>query len=306
MQGFLNPGVGTCVHMLNTAARHGDANLATDVFRVLSEREVAFDRHDYELLIEAYLNAGDLKAALSILPIMQSARRKIDHGSTRILFKYLRGSPERPAEAFQILRELQVSGNIVPTEAMNCVIESSFGVGNFEQGIEQYKALHEICKAGPNTDTFNAIFKGCKEHKRKDIAMFLVAEMLQMKVSPDPLTYDRLILVCLVVDGDCRDAIKYFDEMFARKWQTRFGTWLNLVNRMIDLQDGRLLDILAKGFEFGFLLPRDVRLRLSPGMLAEVEALYATKPVQEGSFRRSASYSYSKYATAQVQGSGGE
>src|ERR1051326_6521011 len=106
---YLIPNFGICLNVLNTAARHGDVHLATDVFRVLTERSSVFGEQDYELLLEAYLNAGDLKIALSILPVMHAARKKIDRNSTRILFKYLRENPDRPKEAFFLLLDLQKS-----------------------------------------------------------------------------------------------------------------------------------------------------------------------------------------------------
>src|SRR5690242_8658140 len=58
--GYLKPPSGTCLNVLSVASRHGDVQLATDVFRLLTERETIFTTHHYELLIATYLKANAL------------------------------------------------------------------------------------------------------------------------------------------------------------------------------------------------------------------------------------------------------
>src|SRR5438552_17341733 len=80
---FINPSDGICLNVLNTAARHGDFDLATEVFRVLGNRSVRFEMHHYEALLEAYTASGDIRSALMVLCVMEGAGIEPSEASTR-------------------------------------------------------------------------------------------------------------------------------------------------------------------------------------------------------------------------------
>lgn len=251
---YLNPPSGICLNVLMTAARHGDARLATDVFRVLGNRKTKFELHQYETLVEAYVGSGNVETAMTILCIMKATGIEPEEGSTRPLYLYFRQDPERPKAAFDILRELHQAGRAVPTTAINSIIEASIHLDDLPQAIDQYKQLHTFCPDGPNTATFNALFRGCNTAHRKDLAMFLASEMLALNVKPDVLTYDRLLLVCLDQD-DYEDAFSYYEEMKGRGWVPRQGTLVAMVKKCAERGDERAFevyqDILGKSMETG-------------------------------------------------------
>jgi pentatricopeptide repeat protein len=252
---YLKPATGTCLAVLAVAARHGDVSLATDVFRVLTERETAFTTHHYELLITTYLNANDLTAALSIIPIMVGANLRVHAGTCQPLFWYLHkekeGQSSQPMAAFNILQGLEASGRKVPTAAINACIQASIALDRFEEAIEIYKALHTVSHAGPDTQTFNILFRGCHMNNRKELAMFFANEMIQLGLRPDRLTYDRLICVCLQA-GDLEDALLYYQEMRSLKvrrgsmqfMKPRRGTWELLIGRCVTAGDIRAVALL--------------------------------------------------------------
>ena len=251
---YLNPPSGVCLNILLTAARYGDAHLATDVFRILGNRKTKFKLHHYETLLEAYVGSGNITTALTILCIMKAFGLEPEDGSTRSLFQHMRQDSKRPEEAFQILRELHEAGRVIPTSAVNCVVEASVHLQNLSQAIEHYKQLHTLCPDGPNTATFNILFRGCRTARRKDLAMFFASEMLALNVNPDALTYDRLLLVCLDQD-DYDDAFKYFNEMLQRGWIPRQGTLVAMVKKCAQTGDERAFEIYrelqAGGLETG-------------------------------------------------------
>ncbi|OCL03225.1 hypothetical protein AOQ84DRAFT_348060 [Glonium stellatum] len=240
---YLQPSSGLCLNVLNTAARHGDAHLATDVFRVLTNRNTIFDHQHYEMLLEAYINAGDIKTALSVLIIMQDAGVKPDDGTTSPILRHLQQDPERPMEAFTILQAFEQAGMKIPIAAVNCTIQAAVAVQDLEQAIEFYKALHVVSPAGPNTATFNILFRGCSKMGRKELAMFLAAEMIQLKVPPDSITYDRLILVC-VGGHDIDDAFQYYEEMRDQGFIPRGGTFTSLVKACVQAGDSRAEEVI--------------------------------------------------------------
>ena len=104
--------------MLNAAARKGDVQLATDVFRVLTKRATTFESHHYELLIEAYIKADDLKTALAIFCIMNNAGMVPTQSATSAISQWLRTTPEGPQMALKVLDEMK-ENRAIPTEAFN-------------------------------------------------------------------------------------------------------------------------------------------------------------------------------------------
>ncbi|KAF2870774.1 hypothetical protein BDV95DRAFT_607907 [Massariosphaeria phaeospora] len=241
--GYIKPATGTCLHVLTQASRQGDIKLATDVFRVLTERETVFDSHHYEMLIEAYLNVNDLQAALSVAVIVQESYFKVDEATFHPLFLYLKTNEDRPMEAFTILQNFEATKRRVPTAAVNACIQASVFLDRFEEAIEMYKALHTVSKAGPNTTTFNILFQGCRKVRRKELAMFLANEMLQLNLKPDSLSYDRLILLCCSSD-DLQDAFLYYEEMRDQGFEPRKNTWESLMMKAWAAGDARAVVVL--------------------------------------------------------------
>ncbi|KAF2502840.1 hypothetical protein BU16DRAFT_498694 [Lophium mytilinum] len=241
---YFIPSSGICSNVLNTAARNGDAHLATDVFRVMSNRKTIFSQLDYEMLLEAYITAGDLKTALTVLVVMEEAGVKADLNTANPLVAYLRQDSTRPMEAFNLLEEFAQSQRKVPTAAVNAIIQTCVAIPDLEQAIEVYKALHTISSKGPDAETFNTLFQGCRTAKRKELAMFLAAEMLQLNIRPNLLTYDRLILVCTEC-GDLDDAFRYYYEMRDQGWHPRDGSFSLLIQSCARSKDERAYEVLA-------------------------------------------------------------
>ncbi|KAI9824410.1 MAG: hypothetical protein M1832_001945 [Thelocarpon impressellum] len=256
--GYLNPPDGICANVLTTAARHADASLASDVFRVLGNRSTRFELSHYESLIEAHLGGNDVKTALAIFSIMPTAGCIPSESSTRALVRFLRIHPSRPLQALEHLKGLHASGRHVPTAAVNAIIEAAVAQGDLAAGLDHYKMLHTVCTDGPDTATFNLLLRGCSSgrsqassssDKGKATALFLYAEMCALGVRPDALTYDRLVLACLTDEAhDCADAFRYVTEMrgCGRGYKLRPGTRAALVRRAVEVRDDRVWDFLAE------------------------------------------------------------
>ncbi|KAL1796009.1 hypothetical protein ACET3X_006233 [Alternaria dauci] len=264
--GYLKPATGACLSVLNLASRHGDVPLATDVFRVLTERGTTLSTHHYELLISAYLNANELQSALSVILIMVDVNLKVSPGTCDPLYWYLStGTPDeesRPMQAFRHLQDFEAAGRKVPTAAVNACIQASIARKRLDEAIDIYKALHTVSHAGPNTGTFNILFRGCHLEGRKELAMFLANEMVKLGLRPSRLTYDRLILVCLTA-GDLEDAILYYEEMVSTgatagkrgPLKPRRNTWEALINKCVQKGDERAVALL-KDYKDGVEEPR--------------------------------------------------
>lgn len=289
--GYLKPPTGTCLSVLSLASRHGDIALATDVFRVLTTRETIFTTHHYELLIATYLAASALSDALNVILIMTDANLKVDSGTCHPLFAYLRNAPPPPPQkiidehgeekeeqlstplhAFTLLQSFEAQGRKVPTAAVNACIQASIALGSLPEALDMYKALHTVAYNGPNTETFNILFRGCAQASRKDLAMFLANEMIAINRKPDRITYDRLIMVC-ERSGDLDDAMNYFEEMRAGGMRPRRGTYERLMNALVDKDDQRCVSLLRDYKESGEMVSqveRRVRMKfVVPGETEE-------------------------------------
>ncbi|KAI4095790.1 MAG: hypothetical protein LQ339_007153 [Xanthoria mediterranea] len=244
---YLNPSSGVCLNVLETAARHGDFRLAADVIRVLGNRGQGLKLYHYETLIEACV-PSELRTAFTLLALMTTTGVPPRASSTRPIFLHLRQSAQLPDAALSMLRQVAKQQRAMPAEAVNVIIEAYLYHGHFEQALDAYKTLHTICGSGPVTSTFNTLFRGCRS--RKETAMFLASEMVALKVPPDALTYDRLILVCLDSGSgreDFEDAWRYFEEMRGVGWWPRPGTTVALAKQCCLMGDERIWGLQDEG-----------------------------------------------------------
>lgn len=229
--------------MLNIAARHGDAQLAHDIISFLEQRPGnSFDHSHYELLIAAYINAGNLENALAILSVMQAVNVLPNSSTTRPVYQYLTKSRIFPREAFGIIRELHSSGQPISVASINCLIDAAIHFEDLNLALDFYKSIHELCvSTKPNIETFNSLLRGCRVcGDRKDIALILAAEMVALKIAPDALTYDRMLLICIRQKDDYEDGMKYFQEMQAHRMKGRYGTLLAVARRLAIEADPRV------------------------------------------------------------------
>jgi len=245
----LNPSSGQCLQALIVCARTGNVQIATDVFRILSQRGIPFKPHHYELLVAAQVQAGDIRTALTVVSIMHAVNMKPNMASLSPLLLYLRDDPDRSAEAFKILKDL-CEERQVPTVAVNCILSSLVRHNKHEDVITTYKSLHRICTQGPTVDTFNTLFRSCHRNNDKKTAMFFAAEMVELKIQPNRLTYDRLLLTCLK-EKDYEDAFRYYEEMMHGGYQPRLGTWTMMVKVCCDARDMRAFELIRKMEELG-------------------------------------------------------
>lgn len=243
---YLNPSSGVCIDVLSTAARQGDPRLATSVLHILSRRTGnPIQLHHYEALLETYITSKDLRTAFVLLATMKKAGFTPTERSTRPIFTYLRQSRQYPQKAHKLLLSLRDEGHSILIQAINVLIESYIFHQDLSAALELYKSMQTMSsKLKPDTATFNALLRGCALHKRKDIAMFLASEMVALKVSPDPLTYDRLLLVCLNSDEGLDNAWRYFEEMKTAGWWPRGGTLTRLAKEACAKGDPRVWNLV--------------------------------------------------------------
>ena len=242
---YLNPSSGICLNVLATAARYGDPDLATEVFEVLGKRSTIFNLEHYELLLDAYVRAKDIKSAMTVLCIMHKSGCGLEDESTRNLYDFFREKASRVLRAREILSNLHDEGEDIPLAALNCLIRALVETGDLSTGISVYKSIHELCSSKPSTQTFDILLRGCRDPVRMDLAMFLVAEMRALEVAPGQLTFDRLVLICTSA-GALDDACKYYRELCMENFTLRSGTIRRFLWCLGAAGDARAWDIVSK------------------------------------------------------------
>jgi hypothetical protein len=284
-----------CTNVLNTAARFGDAQLATDVVRLITKRTSKLDIHHYEALLEAYIGSKDVRSALRILTIMKKAHLEPQEGTIRPIYTYLCSAQHLPSEALRILKALKKAGEPIPIAAVNGILEALIYHGNLDEAVRRYKSLHVLCPGGPNKGTFNTLLQGCSGADKKDLAMFLASEIVATGVRPDALTYDRLILVCIDQD-EYEDAFRYLEEMGEMIEDLRPGTWSAIVRKCVANKDPRAWHVLGKMKARGHLTQKLQKLAyeewVSDGSELRLEELEAYKNGSELSMEKPESPQY--------------
>ncbi|KAI9816322.1 MAG: Telomerase protein component 1 [Phylliscum demangeonii] len=234
--GYLNPPDGMCEHVLNTAARHGDALLAADVIRVLSNRDGVAPHH-HEALAEAYLAASELKTALQIYSLATEAGHDLDERSMNALFQRLRAQPselQRVVDVFDAMRE---EGRAIPRPAVHCVMQALIVRNRVRDAVQAYVSLRNLCPAGPNTTTFELLVHACCLIQQKKLAEYFVAEMKTMGVRASAGIYAAMVLLHARDSApDAFDqACAYLAEMKALGWPPPAEAYVALINHCAQL-----------------------------------------------------------------------
>lgn len=188
---------------------------------------------------------------------------RVEESSTGVMFDRLRGDQGLLQLAFGVFQELRKEGRSIPTATINCVIQSSISQGRIRDAFELYKSLHQLCPAGPNTATFRILLEGCNKLRRKELGMFLLAEMLTLKIKPDGMIYDNLLLLSLH-QKDYKDAFEYLEEMKRLNHRPRQSTYMALTLKCASAGDKRAWKLVEE-MEGAGLSTKKIREELRRG-----------------------------------------
>lgn len=238
--GTLNPSDGTTLSVLNTASRHGDSTLATEVIQLFSERRVKLGVHHYEALLECYVQAGDLENAFQVLCIMADAGIQPDQSSTRSIFLALKDSPDQVDESSRILSALSKDHEL-PIAAVNVLLEALAKAGDMAKSLDLYRQIYELCPSGPNQQTFSHLLEGCKD---AETTSYLTSEMHQFSLKVPQTTIDNLIryIEYFASDGDLDVAFDYLADLQSANshiWLSRH-TLSVVLKRCLEERDKRV------------------------------------------------------------------
>ncbi len=251
---ILNPSDAMCLNILNTAARHHDAHLASTAMQHISSRGGKLGIHHFEPLLDCYAGANDIGSALQALCIMQNAGIRADRGSTRSIFLSLKRTPSLVDDALTALSELRTTSKI-PVCALNVVVEGLLEKGDTETALNLYRHVRRYCPDGPDAATF-ALLEKCTDAR---VLYFLAQEMASFSIRPTPDMYEALILAHSEV-GSLDLALQYAFALAKTRPSSAAGQLISretaeaLVRRCFAEEDMRVWDLVQASEEAGMSL----------------------------------------------------
>ncbi|KAK5998242.1 hypothetical protein PT974_00616 [Cladobotryum mycophilum] len=228
----LQPSDGIVENVVATAARNGDAQLATEAFELLSGR-TRTQEHHYEAVVDAFAASGDLPAAFHILGIMkQNGIRvsRVQMGSIRKALKerpdLIRGQSWRP-EKWPAKKD--------------------------EKAMDLYRDVPSLCNGElPNSGMIQDLVIHSTDPSTSQILLKEYAERFSEKDDParGPTTYGALITASAAV-GEMDLAFRFAKQAMGAgvtKWHMK---WIKaLVEKAVESEDGRIwpiVDELSQG-----------------------------------------------------------
>ncbi|CAB5368736.1 unnamed protein product [Rhizophagus irregularis] len=258
----LNLDEGVCIDILYFAGSHGKPDLVVQVIEYLMDvRRLKLEKFHFSPLTRAYVNAGDIKNAMESLNIMRQAGFQVgffDTSSTG-LYSLIRKDKRTIDNAYYCLEELHKEGKIVDVSALNVVIAACSNIGykrnvDMIRALETYKAAEKL-GVQPNVETFSSILLVCLSAKRKDLADQLWKEMLELKIVPSSLAYNRMIAIICTQD-DYEEAFAYLEEMKAQNLLPPRSVYERIINKCVRHGDSRAILALEEAENFEYKFPR--------------------------------------------------
>ncbi|KAG5645196.1 hypothetical protein DXG03_006714 [Asterophora parasitica] len=286
----MKPGEGICISVLDTAARHGLPDLATDVLRVMKLTGIEWQEYHFAPLIEAFSRQKQFKEAFQVLEIMRSdgiaplpetAYAVADAITDTITID----------STWTIIDELQKDGQKVDVTVIQALIKATVKLGDLQRAIGAYKTLPEY-GVTPDLTVFNLLLRGCVRASHRELGDLLLADMKAAKVKPDQETYETFISLCLT-DTDYEDSFFYLEEMKAAGFRPSPRVYKHLVEKCLGANDPRFKiaveEMLQQGYRPPAGLQRMIRktLEAEHGRRANDRDVIASEPVAiDGAARR--------------------
>ncbi|GLB37111.1 putative pentatricopeptide repeat domain containing protein [Lyophyllum shimeji] len=232
----MKPGEGVCLSVLDTAARNGYADLATDVLRVMKLTGIEWQEYHFAPLIEAFCRGKQFKEAIQALEIMRTEGIE-PQPETAYPISEAMTDTEAVDSTWAIIDELQKDGKSVDITVLQALIKASVKLGDLQRAIGAYKSLPEYGAAADLT-IFNLLLQGCRRAAHRELGDLLLTDLKAAKVKPNQETYETFISLCLTQD-DYEGAFFYLEEMKAAGFHPSRAVYDALVRKCIASSDPR-------------------------------------------------------------------
>ncbi|KAG6812595.1 hypothetical protein H0H92_001946 [Tricholoma furcatifolium] len=273
----INPGEGICHAVLNTAARNGNPDLATDALRVLKLLGIEWQEYHFGPLIEAFSREGKLKEAIQVLEIMRGQRIEPVPETAAIFLEGLKDTESIDA-TWALMDELAKAGQHVDILVLQALITASVNLGDLQRAIGAYKSLADY-GATADITIFNALFRGCITASHRELGNLLLDDMKALKLRPNQETYEAFIFLCLT-QSDYEDAFFYLEEMKSAGFTPSYNIYSKIVKKCLGVKDTRYEIAMHEMREKGYKPKADIR-RLILRFQSGKDATEGADPTEE-------------------------
>ncbi|EJU04290.1 hypothetical protein DACRYDRAFT_48637 [Dacryopinax primogenitus] len=210
-QGLAPPDEGLCLDVLHVAGRSGRPELAMGVIRALRKNGAVFREHHLAPVLEAFLNANNLKDALHVLSLMRSHSISPEESTTMPILRRIVQSVDDVDNAFYILEELKNDGKPIDISAVNVIIRASVELDDLQRAVGTYKECEKL-GVQPTRDTFYYLLDACVKAQHHALGEKLYEEMTRAGILPDEAAYEKMLLLALT-QTSYEEAFYYLEEM---------------------------------------------------------------------------------------------
>ncbi|KAF5386004.1 hypothetical protein D9615_002506 [Tricholomella constricta] len=288
----MNPGEGICLSVLDTAARNGLPDLATDVLRVLKLSGTEWQEYHFAPLVEAFSRQKQFKEAFQALEIMRTEGIE-PLPETAYPVAEAMTDTKTIDSTWAIIDELQKDGKKVDVTILQAMIKASVKLGDLQRAIGVYKSLADY-GASADLTIFNLLLQACVRASHRELGDLLLTDMKAAKVKPDQETYESFISLCLTQD-DYEDTFFYLEEMKAAGFLPSSVVYKRVIEKCLDSNDPRfqvaVQEMREQGYQPSAGLQRTIRKALDAAALASLRKadrdVIAGEPVAiDGAARR--------------------
>ncbi|ODA76694.1 hypothetical protein RJ55_07965 [Drechmeria coniospora] len=241
---------GIVENVLATAARHGDASLATEALDMIAQRTRVLAYH-YEAVAESFVKSGDMVGALRVLCIMKGNGICIGRGNTRAMHAAMRRKPKLIGDVESALRSLDIGGQ-APAAVVDLVLEATAEIHGGERAMDLYGDVVHLCGEPAGARAMQALIMHSRDGETRNRLM--QDYMRNVTEEDDPVRYPReyarLISACAEA-GQMDLAFRFAAQAVSASASSATGeqelTWVKaLVEQAVACEDGRIWDVVDK------------------------------------------------------------
>ncbi|OAQ71252.1 pentatricopeptide repeat protein [Pochonia chlamydosporia 170] len=262
---LLQPADGIVENVLATAARHGDASLATEALDMLSQR-TRVQAYHYEAVSEAFTATGDMTGAFRTLCIMEKNGMRIGRRNTRAVYEALRRHSQLIGDAERAVRSMAQEEEGLPVAVVGVVIEAIAETQGSEAAMDLYRDVGALC-GGEHVNA--TVMQTLLINSYDKTTLAIVKDYsTQIAEGDDPVreaqVYGTLVTKCAEA-GALDLAFRFANQLLGMGGARGDGdlNWVKvLVSKAAEREDKRIwgvVDELRKDEEMGALVGRVLR-----------------------------------------------
>ena len=278
MEKRLEPEDGLCRLALGVAARAGDAELASDIIKVVGDLGYTYHESHFVALMEAYVSALDIGSTFQVLSLMRRAGIVPGRRMAAPIVRMLGSDTNAVNEASEALKQLAAQSLPVDVAALNAVIHSFAYNGENEKAIHLYESAAEL-RVVPDIETIEAVLDACIHSKRAEYGRALYMKFIENGVlEPTTRTLSKMI-VLECTQPDYSLALEYLQKMKQHNLMPFIGCYYTVIKKLAVAQDPRLWGVLTEMESYGFKLSGYLNSFISQHMPGVQVSTIEPKPV---------------------------